>query len=137
MADAYPLTKLQFQVELDGFPVASFTEVMGLDSETEVIEYREGTEDITPRKIPGLTKYGNITLKRGVSRDLSLWEWMKHKDRRDGTITLLNRNREPQLRIRFRSGWPCRWELSDLDASSNEILVETLEISHQGFDIDV
>ena len=137
--DPYPAQN--FAVEIDGIEVARFSEVSGLEATVDVIEYRNGSEDITVRKLPGLVKYSNITLKRGIVGDLSLWRWLStvregQAQRRDGVIVLLNERREPVLRIRFRRGWPCRWEGPTLNAQSNEVAMETLEICHEGLEVE-
>ena len=72
-----PLASFNFLVEIEGVTEAGFSEVTGFDQESEVIEYREGNEDITVRKIPGLKKFSNVTLKRGLTNDKSLWDWRK------------------------------------------------------------
>ncbi len=120
---------------------ASFTEVSGLDVEVTPIEYRNGSEDITVRKIPGLKKFPNIVLKRGITGDLTLWQWVKtvldgQVQRADGMITLLNDNREAVMVWRFRRGWPCKLTGPALKAKGNEIAIETLEICHEGLEIE-
>jgi phage tail-like protein len=120
---------------------ASFTEVSGLDVEVTPIEYRNGSEDITVRKIPGLKKFPNIVLKRGITGDLTLWQWVKtvldgQVQRADGTITLLNDNREAVMVWRFRRGWPCKLTGPALKAKGNEIAIETLEVCHEGLEIE-
>lgn len=135
-----PYAGFCFEVEIDGLGQAGFSEVSGLSVEIEPIEYREGNEDITARKIPGLKKFVNIVLKRGVS-NLDLWNWLRNVasgtlDRRNGVITLLNPARQPVLRFRFRNGWPCKWEVSPFNAKANEIAIETLEICHEGLEVE-
>jgi phage tail-like protein len=137
-----PLAAFNFVVEIDGVPVAAFAEVSGLDSETEVIEYRTGDSKVSSTlKLPGLTKYSNFVLKRGLTRDLSLWQWRKtvvdgQTDRRNGVIVLLDESGSPVLRWTFRDGWPCKWDGPDLDASKNEVAIETLEIAHEGLELE-
>ena len=136
-----PYLAQNFVVEIDGVNVAHFAEVSGLEVEIGVIEYRNGSEDITVRKLPGLAKYSNITLKRGIVGDLSLWQWLGtvrqgNAQRRDGAIVLLDERREPVLRIRFRRGWPRKWVGPTLNAQSNEVAIETLEIAHEGLEIE-
>ena len=119
----------------------SFSEVSGLDVSMDPIEYRNGSEDITPRKIPGLNKFTNITLKRGLIGDLGFWNWvveaMNGKVRRvDGYIALLDENRQEVMRWNFRRAWPCKWTGPGLNAATNEIAMETLEICHEGIEID-
>ena len=136
-----PYLVQNFLVEIDGIAVAKFAEVSGLGVTIDVIEYRDGSENITVRKLPGLARYSNITLKRGIIGDLSLWQWLRavrqgEAQRRDGSIVLLNERREEVLRIQFRRGWPCKWEGPTLNASGNEVAIETLEICHEGLDIE-
>jgi phage tail-like protein len=136
-----PYLAQSFLVEIDGVTVAGFSEVSGLSVEISPVEYRNGSEDTTVRKIPGLAKYANITLKRGVVGDLTLWQWLnavRHGEvqRRDGVIVLLDARREPVLRIRFRRGWVCKWEGPTLNAQSNEVAMESIEICHEGLEIE-
>jgi phage tail-like protein len=136
-----PYHGTNFLVEIDGVVKAAFSEATGLVSETEVIEYRTGA-DLTTRKLPGRTSFANIVLHRGVTQDLELWNWRKSVvdgavQRRNGVIVLLDDQRQPVLRYSFVNGWPCRWEGPDLDASANDIAIETLEIAHEGLDLQV
>jgi phage tail-like protein len=126
----------------DGTAVkGSFSEVSGLDAEVSPIEYRNGSEDITVRKVPGLKKFTNITLKRGIIGDLALWNWildaMKGQVvRTEGAILLLDESRKEVMRWTFKRGWPCKYSGPTLNAKNNEIAMEMLEICHEGLDID-
>lgn len=137
-----PLQAFNFLVEIDGLTVAGFSQVSGLGSETEVIEYREGGDRLSSvRKLPGLTRYPNIVLKRGLSTDRSLWNWRRKvisgtADRRNGAIILLDGERRPVSRWLFRNGWPAKWEGPILKASGNEVAIETIEIAHEGLELD-
>jgi phage tail-like protein len=137
-----PFTVFNFRVELDGITAGFFSEVSGLDSETEVIDYRTGDSKTSSAvKLPGLTKYPNIVLKRGITRDVSLWQWRKtvvdgHTERRNGLIVLLDESRNDVLRWSFRNGWPAKWEGPDLDAGANEVAIETIEIAHEGLELE-
>jgi phage tail-like protein len=137
-----PYTVFNFRVEIDGIAAVFFAEVSGLDSETAVIEYRTGDMKANSSvKLPGLTKYANIVLKRGMTKDLSLWQWRKaivngQTDRRNGVIVLMDEARADVLRWQFRNGWPAKWEGPDLDASANEVAIETLEIAHEGLELE-
>lgn len=118
-----------------------FAEVSGLGVEIEPVEYRNGNEDITVRKLPGLKKFTNITLKRGIIGDQLLWDWVKSAMdgtviRTDVSIILLNEAREPVMRWRVRRAWPCKWEGPTLAASANEVAIETLELCHEGIELD-
>ena len=143
--DPYP--GLNFVVVINGVfddgqsVQGSFAEVSGLDISVEPIEYRNGSEDITVRKMPGLKKFSNITLKRGVIGDLGFWRWIKsvldgQVQRADGTITLLDESRKAVMIWRFRRGWPCKYTGPTLNATANEIAIETLEICHEGLELE-
>jgi phage tail-like protein len=136
-----PYGQFNFTIEIDGVTRAGFTEVSGLTTDTNVIEYREGNEKLgTVRKLPGLMKYNNIVLKRGWTQDKALWEWRKKvidgtTQRNSGTITLLNEARQPALRWNFREGWPAKWEGPALNGKTSEAAIETLEIAHEGLEL--
>jgi len=117
-----------------------FSEVSGLGVEITPIEYRNGSEVITVRKIPGLKKFTNITLKRGVTGDLAFWEWVVSAmdgkvQRANGSIILRNESREEVLRFNFHRAWPTKWEGPSLNANSNEIAIEMIEICHEGLEV--
>jgi phage tail-like protein len=142
-----PYSGLNFQVVIngvldDGQAIrGAFAEVSGLEVEVVPIEYRNGAEDITVRKVPGLKKFPNITLKRGVTGDLALWNWIKsvlegRVQRADGSIILLDESRQEVMRWNFRRGWPCKLTGPTLNAKGNEIAIETLEICHEGLDVE-
>ena len=119
----------------------AFTEASGLETEVSPIEYRNGNEDITVRKIPGLKKFTNITLKRGATGDIDFWNWIRtamkgQVQRADGSIVLLDENRVEVMRWNFTRGWPCKYTGPGLNAANNEISMETLEICHEGLSID-
>lgn len=126
----------------DGTAVkGSFAEASGLEVELQPIEYRNGAEDITVRKIPGLKKFPNIVLKRGILGDVALWNWIQEamdgKVRRtEGSVVLLDENKQEVMRWNFARGWPCKWTGPGLNAKNNEIGMETLEICHEGLKLD-
>lgn len=130
----HPYTQFNFLVEVDGLSVAGFSEVSGLTTEQDVIEYREGSDTQTVRKIPGLRKYGNITLKRGFTQNQELWNWRKSTidgvtERKSGAIILLDEARAEALRWEFADGWIAKWEGPTLNATANEAAIESLEIA--------
>jgi phage tail-like protein len=132
-----PFRSYNFLVELDGITRAGFRECSGLDSTQDPVEYREGNEPPTARKLPGLVKHSNITLKRGVTDDAQLWEWRKKAmdgkvERKDGSIILLDEAGAEKLRWNFREGWPTKWTGPTFNATGNEVAIETLEIVHEG-----
>lgn len=133
-----PFAAFRFQVEIGGVEQGAFCEVSGLKLETAVIEYRNGNDvESTPRKIPGLTKYANVTLKRGYFRNEDLWVWVKEV--RDGqpagrkvTITLLDEQRNPAVRWELLNAWPAKWKGATLKATGNEVAIEALELANEG-----
>ena len=136
-----PYKAFNFLVEIDGIQAAGFTECTGLSTETDVIEYREGNERGGVRKIPGLAKFTNIVLKRGLTRSRDLWNWRKviidgGVDRRSGVVVVLGDNHTPVARFQFREGWPSKWEGPRFNARSSEVAIETLEIAHEGLEVE-
>jgi phage tail-like protein len=138
----YPLPGYHFQVDWGGSRLG-FTEVSGLDIEIQVIEYREGNSpQYTAMKMPGIPKYTNITLKRGiVAGDTDFFEWVKtiqlnKVERRDLTISLLNENHEPVMVWKAKNAFPVKLEGPALKASGNEVAIETLEVAHEGLIIE-
>jgi len=131
-----PLAGFNFRVEIDGIVVAVFSKCRGLSSETEVVEYREGG-DQRIRKLPGITKFSNITLKRGITQDRTLWEWRQtvvngRVERRNGSVILLDTAHSEVARWNFFDAWPAKWEGRDLDARSSDVCIETLELAPRG-----
>ena len=137
--DPYP--SFNFLVEIDGIGKGLFSEVSGVNAAIEVIEYRTGEpKENTVRKLPGLSKYSNITLKRGLTSDLSLWNWilsvMQGNVRRVAvSITLLDESRNPVLIWKLSKAWPCKWEGPVMDGKTSEVAIETLEICHEGLEL--
>lgn len=140
MAD-YPLPKFHFQVEWGGTQIG-FTEVSGMDVETEVIEYRNGASpEYHKVKMPGMQKFSNITLKRGTfTSDNEFFDWwntvqLNTIERRDITISLLNENHEPVVVWKIKNAWPTKVQATDLKSDGNEVAIETMEIVHEGMTI--
>lgn len=141
MAETYPLVKFHFQVDWAGTNIG-FTEVSGLDVETELIEYRQGASpDYSKIKMPGMQKYSNITLKRGTfANDNEFYQWwntvkLNTIERRDITIKLLNEEHEPVVVWKVKNAFPIKVQSTDLKGDGNEVAVETLEIAHEGLTI--
>ena len=131
MARKDPYKNFNFTVSIDGITV-SFSECSGLESEVNVIEYREGGDDVV-RKLTGLRKFTNIMLKRGVTDSLELYNWHRailqgQNDRRDGSIILLDDERKPVARWNFKNAFPCKYTGPTLNAKGNEVAIETFEL---------
>ncbi len=141
MAD-YPMLKFHFQVEWGGASLA-FTEVSGLDVETEPVEYRDGlSPEFHKIKMPGMQKFSNITLKRGTFRgDNDYRAWyntiaLNTVERRDLTISLLNEAHEPVVVWKIKNAWPIKVQSTDLKADGNEVAIETIELAHEGLEVE-
>ena len=141
MATAYRLVKFHFQVEWSGTKIG-FTEVSGLDLESEVVEYRDGASpEYSKIKMPGMQKFSNITLKRGTfATDNEFYNWwntvkLNTIERRDITISLLNEEHEPVITWKVKNAWPAKVQSTDLKADGNEVAIESMEIVHEGLTI--
>ena len=137
-----PYGQFNFLIEIDGVVKGGFSEASGLTTDTNVIEYRDGNEITTVRKLPGLMKYNNIVLKRGWTNDRSLWEWRKKvidgkTQRVSGAIVLKDEARNDALRWKFREGWVTKYEGPTLNAKNNEVAINSIEIAHEGLALDV
>jgi phage tail-like protein len=132
-----PYRAHNFLVEIDGIARAGFRECSGLESRQAPIEYREGTDGPTNRKLTGLVTYPNITLRWGITDDPSFWAWRKAAmdgavDRRNGSIVMLDETGQEKLRWNFREGWPSAWIGPAFNATGNDVAVEAVEIAHEG-----
>ena len=137
MARTDPYRNFNFLVEIDGITQAGFSECTGFGASTEPIEYREGGENTTVRKLPGLTKYDNITLKWGLTDSTELYDWYRQVvkgdvRRKSGSIIVLDAAGQERLRWNFVNGWPTKWDAPDFNAKGTDVAIETLEIAHEG-----
>lgn len=131
-----PYRGYRFRIELDGVERGGFQECSGLDFSQDPIEYREGPDPLYPRKLPGLTKYSNITLKWGITKDEELWDWREQAlkgtiQRKNGSIILVDDEGNDKTRWDFTAAWPAKWTGPTFNATANEVAVETLEIAHE------
>ncbi|MDF2838267.1 MAG: phage tail protein [Paenibacillus sp.] len=132
-----PYRNFRFRVEVEGLEQAGFNEVSGFDASVDVIEYREGNELTTPRKLPGLTKYGNITLKWGTTDSIELYEWLQECvegtiERKTITIIALDEEGNDVATWQVIEAWPVRYTAPSFNGLGAEIAVEMLEFAHEG-----
>jgi phage tail-like protein len=133
-----PYRAYNFLVDIDGVAVAGFREVSGLSGDGEVISYREGTDKVlTVRKLPGLRRFSNLTLRTGMTTSRLLWRWRLTTlrgatDRHNGSILLRDEQQRTVAEWRFENGWIMRYEGPTLNATANEVAIETVEIAHEG-----
>lgn len=136
-----PLPKFHFQVQWGGARIG-FTEVTGLDKQVEAIEYREGSSpEYSKIKMPGMHKFSNITLKRGtMPGDSDFYKWVRTinltvSERRDLIISLLNERHAPVMTWKAKNAFPIKVQASDLKSDGNEVAIETVEIAHEGLEL--
>jgi phage tail-like protein len=136
-----PLTGYHFYLEIDGITQAQFRECSGLDSESNIIEYKEaGKNGVTMiKKVPGEMKWSNIVMKRGITDVMELWEWRTRVEegkveeaRKNGSIVLYNQSNDEIARWNFTDGWPSKMTGPQLNANNNDIAIEEITIAHEG-----
>jgi len=140
-AKQYPLPTFHFTVEWGGTRVG-FSEVTGLTQENQAIEYRDGSfPEFSSIKMPGLRKFSNITLKRGVVKgDNDFFKWlstvkMNTVERRNLIISLRNEELQPVMVWNVSNAFPVKVEGPQLKASANEVAIESIELAHEGLEI--
>jgi phage tail-like protein len=135
-----PLVSVSFYVEVQGVFTGTFRGCTGLGSQSEIIEnLAAGAGGVTRiYKIPGVTRWTNIVLKRGVTDSMDVWAWRKQVEegkvneaRKNGSIIMYDQTNTEVARWNFENGWPAKISGPNLDASTNEIAIEELEIAHE------
>ena len=135
----WPMPKFRFEVDLGTeLKSVAFQEVSGMDVENQIIEYRKSNNKLfSTEKMPGIVKYGNVTMKRGVFvNDNTFWEWheqisMNTVKRRTVLIKLLDENGKVTMQWQLNNAWPTKITSTDLKSDGNEVAVDTLEIAHE------
>jgi phage tail-like protein len=136
-----PLVSYTFCLEIDGIEAGRFSEGSGFDSEVAIVEHREngpGGKEVI-RKLPGQVKWSDITLKRGSTSQLDLWEWhQKILDgdivgaRKNGSVVVYDTMYKEVARFNFVNGWPSKWKGPDLKATGSDVALEEITIAHEG-----
>jgi len=135
-----PYRNFRFRVEIDGITQAGFNECSFGDTTTEIAEYREGTDPTHTRKLSGQTKYGNVTLKWGITNNTDLYDW--HQDvvgkgalgyRRNIAIILVDEAGADKSRWELEESWPTKYDPTDFNAKGNDVAIETLEIVTESY----
>jgi phage tail-like protein len=144
MARQDPLRNFRFRLEIDNITRGGFSEVSGLGANVGVIDYREGTDPLGVRRLPGRVTYSNVTLKAGLTVGggaLDLFNWFEAaatgniaSARRRVAIVVADEQGQDQARFVLFEAWPARYATSPLDAKGNEVLVEILELVHEGIE---
>lgn len=128
-----PLRNFRFRVEIDGITQAGFTEAAGFDSTVDVVEYREGSDPIFFRKLPGLNRYGSIQLRWGVTDSRELFDWFKEIVagnilRKRVSVISVDEGGNDKARWEFENAWPSRYDAPDFNARGTEVAIEELDI---------
>lgn len=136
-----PYLGSHFFVEIDGIDHGGFTECSGLQAETEVTDYVEGGNNGFVHKLPGRTKFSNITLKWGSTDSTALWQWYLNVtrgqvERKDVSVVLYNSEQEEVRRWNLREAYPVKWIGPAFTAATPAVAIETLEITHHGFEVE-
>jgi phage tail-like protein len=140
--DGTPYRNFNFRVEIDGVAAAGFTEVVIPDAWIDVVEYREGADKVSSaRKLSGRVNYGNVTLRRGVTNALDLYNWWNAArqgdlQRRTVLITLLDAEGKDVRRWMVVRAWPVRYAGPSLNAQGNDVVIETLELANEGVEVE-
>jgi phage tail-like protein len=142
MADTAPVVSAWFGLEFEGLVVGAFRECTGIGSESEVVEYREsGTQgEFVVHKVPGRLKWNNITLKRGITDAIDVWKWRKlvedgavDQARKNGAIVMFNETGSEIARWHLFNAWPSKLVGPTTDATSNEVGIEEIELTVEGY----
>jgi len=134
MARVDPYKNFRFLLEIDGITQAGFSDCSGFGSNVEVVEYREGGEAPTVRKLPGKTSYPDITLKWGITDSRDLYDWHLtaingNLVRKNGSIILQDDLGQEKVRWNFFTAWPSKYDGPDFSAKGNDVAIDTLTIS--------
>jgi phage tail-like protein len=134
-----PLRNFRFKLEIDGIHQAGFSEVAIAETSTDAIDYREGNDPSHARKLPGMTKYGNITLKWGFTDSVELWKWYAAivagqigSNRKNVAIIVQDEAGADKARFTISNAWPVKYHPTDLNAKGNDAYIETLELANEG-----
>lgn len=143
MAEKDPLVSAWFGVEFQGQVVGAFRECTGLGSENEIVEYKASGPkgEYVVKKVPGRLKWNNITLKRGITDAMDMWKWRKLVEkgkigeaRKNGTITMYNQQGNPVAQWTFINAWPSKLTGPGANAANNEVAIEEMELTHEGYE---
>jgi phage tail-like protein len=144
MARIDPLRNFRYRLEIDSITQAGFSEVAIAETTIEAVDYREGTDPPHARKLSGLTKYGNITLKWGLTSGgaaLDLYKWHSDisagqiKDKRKKVVIVIQDEAGVDAaRFVVSEAWPIKYDPSDLSGKGNEVLIELLELANEGIE---
>jgi phage tail-like protein len=139
--DTDPLIGFNFRLEIEGKLTGYFTECGGIGSENEIVEHKvvdDGGHELV-QKIPGRLKYQDVTLKRGITDTMDIWDWRllveqgkMGEARTNCSVIMMDRNYEDVARWDFVNAWPSKVTGPSVKSDSNEFGVEEVTIVHEG-----
>lgn len=138
-----PLISAQFAIEFQGVIAGAFQECTGMGSENDVVEYKASSQkgDYVIQKVPGRMKWNNITLKRGLTDAIDLWDWRKlveqgkiEEARKNGSIIMFDQTGKEVARWNFTNAWPSKISGPAANAGENTAAIEEMEITHEGYE---
>jgi phage tail-like protein len=139
----WPLPSFSFQVSWDKQAKIPFQEVSGLDTETQIIEYRHSNSpQYSTIKMPGIKKFGNVTMKKGVFvKDNAFWDWynkikMNTIARIPVVVQLLDEKGNPTMTWTLANAWPTKISAPTMKSDGNEVAIQTIEVAHEGITIE-
>lgn len=134
-----PYRNFRFRVVIDGIQVASFADATIPDTSSDAVDYREGTDAPHSRKLSGQTKFGNVSLKKGLSDNMDLYNWRKAieqkgalANRKSLSLILIDEEGNDKAQWDIVEAWPIKYDVSPFSAKGNEVSIETLELVHEG-----
>jgi phage tail-like protein len=133
MARTDPYKNFRFLLEIDGLTQAGFSDCSGFGSDVEVVEYREGGDATTVRKLPGKSSYPDITLKWGITDSRELYDWHQTAldgklSRKNGSVILLDDLGQEKIRWNFFGAWPSKYKAPDLTGTGKDVAIDALTI---------
>jgi phage tail-like protein len=143
MPDKDPLVSAWFGIEFQNQVAGAFREMSGMGSENEVVEYKASGPDgkFVIQKVPGRMKWNNITLKRGITDSVDMWKWRKMvedgdviKARKNGSVVMFDTTGKEVARWNFINAWPSKLTGPTANAGNNEVGIEELELTHEGYE---
>jgi phage tail-like protein len=138
-----PFRGFNFRVTIGNEAILAFSEVSGLTADGDAVDYREGLDkNNNVRKLTGLRKYTNLVFKRGYVQNDELWKWYQNiangkDDRRDGSVILMNEAHEEVISWNFVKAWINKIEGPSLNATGNQVAIESMELQHEGLTIEI
>ncbi|MFP3643358.1 phage tail protein [Paraburkholderia sp. SIMBA_054] len=136
-----PLRNFRFRLEIAGITEAGFSEVTVADTTTDAIDYREGRDPPHLRKLSGLTKFANVTLKWGMTDSMDLYQW--HADtvekgsianRKTVVVVVIDEGGADKARFVVSNAWPIKYTPGALNGKGNDVMIETLELANEGIE---